>query len=50
MLSLGAVPKPELTHQDQAELKIPEHRVDLAILPDPDNKGPWQHFMPHPAT
>jgi hypothetical protein len=36
MLSLGAVPKPELTHQDQAELMIPEHRADLAIIPDPD--------------
>jgi hypothetical protein len=25
----------KLTHQDQAELKIPEHRADVAIIPDP---------------
>jgi hypothetical protein len=35
MLSLGAVPKPELSRQEQANLKIPEHRADVAILPDP---------------
>jgi len=33
MLSIGAVPKPELSHQAQAELKIPEHRADVAIIP-----------------
>jgi hypothetical protein len=35
MLSLGAEPKPELSHQEQANLRIPEHRADVAILPDP---------------
>jgi len=36
MLSLCAVPKPELSHQAQAELKIPEHRAGVAIIPDAD--------------
>jgi len=36
MLSIGAVPKPELSHQAQAGLKIPEHRADIAIISDPD--------------
>jgi len=36
MLSLGAVPKPELSHQAQATLKIPEHRADVAIILERD--------------
>jgi len=36
MLSLGAVPKPELSHEAQTELKIPEHGADIAIIPDPN--------------
>jgi len=35
MPSLGAVPKPELSHQAQAEFEIPEHCADVAI-PGPD--------------
>jgi hypothetical protein len=38
LLSLGAVPKPELRHHTQTDRKVPEHRADVTVIPvsDPD--------------